>query len=45
MQGIFVGSRADLERYLRFVETHAIEPIIDRVFDGLPRLDMGSPIC
>ena len=35
VQGIFVGSRVDLERYLRFVEAHAIEPIIDRVFVGL----------
>jgi Zinc-binding dehydrogenase len=35
VQGIFVGSRADLVRYLEFVERHAIEPVIDRVFDGL----------
>ena len=35
VQGVFVGSRADLERYLRFVETHAIEPVIDRVFEGI----------
>jgi NADPH:quinone reductase-like Zn-dependent oxidoreductase len=35
LQGIFVGSRAELERYLSFVEVHTIEPIIDRVFDGL----------
>jgi NADPH:quinone reductase-like Zn-dependent oxidoreductase len=36
VQGVFVGSRLDLESYLRFVETHAIEPIIDRAFEGLP---------
>ena len=35
VQGIFVGSRAEFERYLRFVESHAIEPVIDRVFEGL----------
>jgi NADPH:quinone reductase-like Zn-dependent oxidoreductase len=35
VQGVFVGSRTDLERYFRFVETHAIEPIIDRVFEEL----------
>jgi NADPH:quinone reductase-like Zn-dependent oxidoreductase len=35
VQGIFVGSRADLERYLGFVETHALTPFIDRVFEGL----------
>jgi len=35
VQGIFVGSRVELERYLRFVETHALEPLIDRVFEGL----------
>jgi NADPH:quinone reductase-like Zn-dependent oxidoreductase len=35
VQGIFVGSRGDLERYLTFVQTHAIDPVIDRVFEGL----------
>src|SRR5712691_2390421 len=35
VQGIFVGSRVELEHYLRFVETHALEPLIDRVFEGL----------
>jgi NADPH:quinone reductase-like Zn-dependent oxidoreductase len=35
VQGIFVGSRADLQRYLSFVEAHAIQPVIDRVFEGL----------
>ena len=35
VQGIFVGSRVELERYLGFIETHAIEPVIDRVFEGL----------
>lgn len=35
VQGIFVGSRADLARYVAFVEAHAIEPVIDRVFEGL----------
>jgi D-arabinose 1-dehydrogenase-like Zn-dependent alcohol dehydrogenase len=35
VQGVFVGSRVDFESYLRFVEVHAIEPIIDRVFEGL----------
>jgi NADPH:quinone reductase-like Zn-dependent oxidoreductase len=35
VQGIFVGSRADLERCVAFVADHALEPVIDRVFDGL----------
>ena len=35
VQGIFAGSRVEFETYLRFVEAHAIEPIIDRVFEGL----------
>jgi NADPH:quinone reductase-like Zn-dependent oxidoreductase len=35
VQGVFVGSRADLDRYLRFVEAHAIEPTIDRVFEDI----------
>jgi NADPH:quinone reductase-like Zn-dependent oxidoreductase len=35
VQGIFVGSRADLVRYLGFVETHALAPVIDRVFEGV----------
>ncbi len=35
VQGIFVGSRADLLRYLGFVETHGITPLIDRVFEGV----------
>jgi NADPH:quinone reductase-like Zn-dependent oxidoreductase len=35
VQGIFVGSRADLLRYLDFVETHALVPLIDRVFEGV----------
>ncbi len=35
VQGIFVGSRVELERYLAFVEAHAIQPVIDRVFEGL----------
>jgi NADPH:quinone reductase-like Zn-dependent oxidoreductase len=35
VQGVFVGCRVELERYLRFVETHRLAPIIDRVFDGL----------
>ena len=35
VQGIFVGSRADLERYVAFVEAHRIQPLIDRVFEGL----------
>ena len=35
VQGIFVGSRADLVRYLGFVETHGITPLIDRVFEGV----------
>lgn len=35
VQGIFVGSRVDLERYLRFIELRGIEPVIDRIFDGL----------
>lgn len=35
VQGVFVGSRAEFERYLHFVEAHATAPIIDRVFEGL----------
>jgi NADPH:quinone reductase-like Zn-dependent oxidoreductase len=35
VQGIFVGSRTDLLRYLGFVETHALTPLIDRLFEGL----------
>lgn len=35
VQGVFVGSRAELERYVSFVAAHAIRPVIDRVFDGL----------
>jgi NADPH:quinone reductase-like Zn-dependent oxidoreductase len=35
VHGVFVGSRAELARYVDFVEAHAIEPVIDRVFDGL----------
>jgi len=34
VQGIFVGSRVELERYLGFVETHRLEPLIDRAFEG-----------
>jgi NADPH:quinone reductase-like Zn-dependent oxidoreductase len=35
LHGIFVGSRAELERYVTFVAAHGIEPVIDRVFNGL----------
>ena len=35
LQGIFVGSRAELEGYVAFVDAHAVAPVIDRVFDGL----------
>ena len=35
LHGIFVGSRAELGRYVAFVAAHAIAPVIDRVFDGL----------
>jgi NADPH:quinone reductase-like Zn-dependent oxidoreductase len=35
VQGVFVGCRVELERYLRFVEAYRLAPIIDRVFDGL----------
>ncbi len=35
LHGIFVGSRAELERLLAFVAEHRIEPVVDRVFDGL----------
>ena len=35
VQGVFVGSRADLLRFIGFVETHALRPLIDRVFEGL----------
>ncbi len=36
VQGVFVGSRAELERYVGFVEAHALAPVVDRVFEGLP---------
>lgn len=32
IKGIFVGSRAMLERFASFVEEHRIKPVIDRVF-------------
>ena len=35
VQGIFVGSRVEFEHYLRFVATHGMQPVIDRVFEGL----------
>jgi NADPH:quinone reductase-like Zn-dependent oxidoreductase len=35
LQGIFVGSRAELDRYVAFCAAHRIAPVIDRVFDGL----------
>jgi NADPH:quinone reductase-like Zn-dependent oxidoreductase len=35
VEGIFVGSRADLVRYLAFVHANALEPVIDRVFGDL----------
>ncbi|HEX3294545.1 MAG TPA: NAD(P)-dependent alcohol dehydrogenase [Solirubrobacterales bacterium] len=35
VQGIFVGSRAELERYVSFVAVNAIKPVIDRAFEGL----------
>lgn len=35
LQGVFVGSRAELERLIAFVAAHRIEPVIYRVFDGL----------
>jgi NADPH:quinone reductase-like Zn-dependent oxidoreductase len=35
LQGIFVGSRAELDRYVAFVAAHHIAPVIDHVFDGL----------
>jgi NADPH:quinone reductase-like Zn-dependent oxidoreductase len=35
LHGIFVGSRAELGRYVAFVAAHHIAPVIDRVFDGL----------
>jgi NADPH:quinone reductase-like Zn-dependent oxidoreductase len=35
LHGIFVGSRAELQRYVAFVAAHAIASVIDRVFDGL----------
>ena len=35
VQGLFVGSRADLERYVAFVDSNAVHPVIDRVFDDL----------
>jgi NADPH:quinone reductase-like Zn-dependent oxidoreductase len=35
LAGVFVGSRVEFERYLVFVATHRIAPVIDHVFDGL----------
>ena len=35
LHGIFVGSRAELDRYVAFVAAHRIAPVIDCVFDGL----------
>jgi NADPH:quinone reductase-like Zn-dependent oxidoreductase len=35
VQGMFVGSRVEFEDYLRFVATHGIHPVIDRIFEGL----------
>jgi D-arabinose 1-dehydrogenase-like Zn-dependent alcohol dehydrogenase len=35
LHGIFVGRRAELDRYIAFVAAHRIAPVIDRVFDGL----------
>jgi D-arabinose 1-dehydrogenase-like Zn-dependent alcohol dehydrogenase len=35
VQGVFVGSRVELERCLAFVASHAIAPMIDRIFEGL----------
>jgi NADPH:quinone reductase-like Zn-dependent oxidoreductase len=35
VQGLFVGSRAELGRYLAFVTSNDIHPVIDRVFEGL----------
>lgn len=35
LHGVFVGSRAELERLLAFVAEHRTAPVIDRVFDGL----------
>jgi NADPH:quinone reductase-like Zn-dependent oxidoreductase len=35
LYGIFVGSRAELDRYVAFVAAHRVAPVIDRVFDGL----------
>jgi NADPH:quinone reductase-like Zn-dependent oxidoreductase len=35
LHGIFVGSRVELERYVGFVASQRIMPVIDQVFDGL----------
>ncbi|CAM2065097.1 NAD(P)-dependent alcohol dehydrogenase [Sulfidibacter corallicola] len=35
VQGILVGSRADFKAYLAFLAEHRLEPVIDRVFEGL----------
>jgi NADPH:quinone reductase-like Zn-dependent oxidoreductase len=35
VQGMFVGSRAELERYVAFIDAYGIHPVIDRIFDGL----------
>ncbi len=35
IEGIFVGSRVELERLLRFAAQHRLDPVIDRRFDAL----------
>ncbi|MEM7698752.1 MAG: NAD(P)-dependent alcohol dehydrogenase [Verrucomicrobiota bacterium] len=39
LEGIYVGSRAMFERFVRFVEEHAIEPVIDRTFSFMEASD------
>ncbi len=35
LHGIFVASRAELERYVAFVAARGVAPVIGRIFDGL----------
>jgi NADPH:quinone reductase-like Zn-dependent oxidoreductase len=48
LQGVFVGSRAMLEEMERFIETHGIRPVVDRVFtldqysEAFQSLEKGS---
>ena len=45
VQGIFVGSRAELERYVSFVAANAIKPVIHRRSTAWRPPAMPSPTC